>query len=244
MPPKKKEETALIVAPAVETEAINKQTIDVVSQAKAITVTDNVSYAKASELISIGNAILKEIDDTFNPLVKDAHTLHKNLLAKKKALADPIEGALNAKKREMGNYQLEQDKIRRAEEARLAEIARQEAQDRALAEAALLEAQGESEAAEQVVQEAIEAPPPPVVLPKFQASEFGRSSRDVWKWRIVDLGKIPMQYLTVVENPSNKLMQNVSTSAIGGLVRAAKTKEVAEAFFNGGVEVWPEKSVY
>jgi hypothetical protein len=241
MPPKKND-TALATVPP-ETEALNKQSTSIVSQAKAITVKDNASYAKASELISVGNELLKQVGETFDPLIAQAHKTHKALLSTKKQFTDPIEGALMAKKREMANYQMELEKERKAEEARLAEIAHKEAQERAVAEASLLAAQGEAEEAEQVIQDAIEAPAPTIVLPKFQSSDFGRQTRTVWKWKIIDLGKIPLHFLTVVENPATKLPQEVSTAAIGALVRTLKNKELSESQFKGGVEVFEDRTI-
>jgi hypothetical protein len=236
-------ETALAVQEP-DTTKLSTDTTSIAAQAKLITVTNIATYQKASALIDVGNGLLQEIGATFDGPIKAAHALHKDLIAKKKVLTDPIEAAINAKKREMGNWQYEQDRIRRAEEARLAEEARKQAEALAVAEAQILEQQGQTEAAEEVIQQAIEAPTPTVVLPKFQSSDFGRTTRQVWKWKIVDLSKIPLHFLVVCENAQTKLMQDVSTSAIGALVRTLKNKEMAEAQFKGGVEVWSENSVF
>ena len=110
-------------------------------------------------------------------------------------------------------------------------------------EAAVLASQGEAEAADQVIEEAISAPAPAVVLPKFNSSEFGRTTRTVWKWKIVDLTKLPLHFLTVTNNASTGLPQDISTAAIGALVRTLKNKELAEAQFKGAVEVWEDKTI-
>ena len=238
---KKKEETPAIVAP--DTTKLGNETHSIAVQAKAITVRDETSYQLASSLIDVGNGLLKEIGQTFDPLISSAHKLHKDLLEQKKTFTSPIEAALSAKKREMANWQMDQERLRRAEEARLAEIARKDAEALAVAEAAMLEQQGETEAAEEVIQQAIEAPTPTVVLPAFKSSEFGRKTLITWKWKIVDLSKIPLAFLVVVPNASTGLMQDVSTSAIGALVRNLKNKELAEAQFKGGVEVWEDRTI-
>lgn len=243
MATKKVKETA----PAIQepdTKKLGNDSTSIAAQAKAITVKDEASYKRASALIDIGNDILKEIGATFDGPIKAAHALHKDLLAKKKILTDPIEAALNAKKREMGNWQMEQERLRRQEEARLAEEARKHAEALAVAEASALHQQGDTEAAEEVIQQAIEAPTPTVVLPKFQSSDFGRTSRSVWKWKIVDLAKIPIHFLVPCENASTKLLQDVSTAPIGALVRSLKNKELAESTFKGGVEVWEDRSIF
>lgn len=237
---------AASTAPATQepdTKKIGTESHSITVQAKAITVTDEASYRKASALIDVGNGLLKQIGETFDPLIKNAHQLHKDLLGRKKTFTDPIESALNAKKREMSNWQMAEERKRREEEARLAEAGRREAQEQAMREASVLASQGEAEAAEQVIEEAIHAPAPTVVLPKFQSSEFGRTTRTVWKWKIVDLAKLPLHFLTVTENASTKLPQDISTAAIGALVRTLKNKELAEAQFKGGVEVWEDKTI-
>lgn len=239
MAPKK----APVVIEAPDTKQLDASTTTITTQAKEIKVVDVASYQTASAFIDQGNALLKQIGETFDGPVKAAHALHKDLLAKKKSHSDPIECALNIIKRQMSNWQMEQERLRRQEEAKMAEQARLEAQEQAIAEAALLEQQGEHEAAEELVVQAIEAPAPAVSLPRFQSSEFGRTTRTVWKWRITDLTKIPVHFLTVTRNASTGLEQDVSTAAIGGLVRTLKNKELAEAQFKGGVEVWEDRTI-
>lgn len=226
-----------------DTREIDDSSLSLSDRAKKITVKDEVSYKKASEIIDAGNSILKEIGSTFDSLIQDAHKLHKDLLGKKKALTDPVESTIRVLKRQMADFQMKLEQDRRAEEARLQAEAKQQAHEQAMREAAVLEQQGEHEAAEQVVTEAIEAPAPAVSLPKFQSSDFGRTTRVVWKWKIVDLAKIPLHFLTVTNNASTGLPQDISTAAIGALVRTLKNKDLAEAQFKGGVEVWEDKTI-
>lgn len=237
---------ATSTAPAIpqpDTKKIQKESGTIVTQAKSITVTDEASYRRGSEIIDAGNGILKQIAETFDPLVANAHKLHKDLLGTKKQFADPIEAALRSIKRQMADWQMKLERERRAKEAEESEKARKEALEQAQREALVLEGQGEAEAAEEIVQQAIEAPAPAISLPAFNSSEFGRTTRSVWKWKIVDLSKIPIHFLQVVDNASTKLAQDVSTAAIGALVRTMKNKEMAEAQFKGGVEVWEDKTI-
>lgn len=233
-------------APAIQepdTKKIGTETNSIAAQAKAITVKDEASYRKASDVIDSGNALLKQVAETFDGLIKTAHQMHKDLLSKKKSFTDPVESVLNVLKRQMSDFQMKLERERRAEEAKRAEAARLEAQEQAMREAVLLESQGEKEAAEEVIQQAIEAPAPAVSLPKFQSSDFGRTTRTVWKWKIVDLTKLPLHFLTVTNNASTGLPQDISTAAIGALVRTMKNKELAEAQFKGAVEVWEDKTI-
>lgn len=230
-------------APALtqpDTKRIEKEASSVVSQAKGIAVKDEESYRKGSAIIDAGNGILKQVAETFDPLVANAHKLHKDLLATKKQFTDPIENALRIIKRQMSDWQMQLERERRAKEAELAEQARKESLEQAQREALVLEGQGEAEAAEETIQTALEAPAPAITLPAFNSSEFGRTTRSVWKWKIIDVTKIPMQFFVVVKNASTGLDQDISTAAIGSLVRTLKNKELAEAQFGGGVEVWQD----
>src|SRR6185437_2956841 len=83
-----------------------------------------------------------------------------------------------------------------AEEQRLAEIARKEAEDRALAEAQVLEARGEGHLAEIVMQEALAAPAPVVVVAATVQKVEGIASRKNWRYRIVNEALIPREYLS------------------------------------------------
>lgn len=233
-------------APAIQepdTKKIGTEMNSIATQAKAITVRDEATYRKASDIIDAGNGLLKQVGETFDSLIKSAHQMHKDLLTKKKGFTDPIDSVLNVLKRQMSDFQMRLERERKAEEARQAEAARLEAQEQAMREAAVLASQGEPEAAEEVIQNAIEAPAPAITLPKFQSSEFGRTTRTVWKWKLVDLTKLPLHFLTITNNASTGLPQDISTAAIGALVRTLKNKELAEAQFKGAVEVWEDKTI-
>ncbi len=227
-----------------ETDKLSNQSLTIIEQAKSIVVKDAETYQKAADVISVGKSLLKQIGETFDPLIESAHKAHKQLLATKKQFTDPIEVALSVKRREMSAYELEQTRLRKLEEARLAEIARKDQEAKAIEEASVLEEWGEVEEAEEVLQKAIEAPAPTVRLPEFKASDFGAKSRSVWKWKIVDLGKLPIHFLSVVRNPSTGLEQDISTAAVGALVRSLKSKELCDAQFKGSVEVWEERTTY
>ncbi len=238
---KKKETAPAVVEP--DTKKLSSETNSIANQARSITVQDAASYQKASALIDTGNEILKEIGVTFDPLIANAHQLHKDLIAKKKVFTGPIEAALSAKKREMASWQMEQERLRRAEEARLTAEAKKHSDALAIAEAEALRKTGDVEAAKEVIQQAIEAPAQTVVLPKFQSTEFGRGTRTIWRWEIIDLTKIPLSFLAVCNNASTGLMQDVSTAAIAAIVKGTKNKEMTESMFGGGVKVWADTIV-
>ena len=114
--------------------------------------------------------------------------------------------------------------VERVKEARLeSELkARQEAE--AMEAAKHLEAQGETEAANEVMQQAIDTTPT-VVLPKIQSKIEGISTRKVFKFKITDIKKIKPDFLM----PDEK--------KIGAMVRA--TGKAAEGLI-GGIAVYED----
>jgi hypothetical protein len=77
-----------------------------------------------------------------------------------------------------------------------------------------------------VIEQAVAAPAPVVVIPKTIPKQEGISTRKTWKFRIVDTAKIPREYMTVDE------------VKIGQIVRAMK-----ELSNIPGVEVYAEDTV-
>jgi hypothetical protein len=231
-------ETTVVVMPA--TAEITVQSLSLSSRAASVEIIRTQSDAdRAAEVRAAGKAMLKQIDDLFDEAIKNAHVLHKGLLSKKKEAAEPIEKVITGLNRQLGLFEDAKEKRRLAEQRRLQEQARIDAETQALAEAASLEAMGQRSAAEMVLNEALESPAiQHVVLAKEKTA--GIASRQVWKWELVDIGKIPSMFLVITREPSTGLNQTISTGAIGALVRALKDKEVAEQQLNCGVRVWSE----
>ncbi len=164
------------------------------------------------------------VGQLYDAEIKQAHSLHKSLCAKRNALNDPLESAETTIKRGVGNYEAAKraaiEEARRKEEAaareaaQLAEIERQKAiddarklaEDARLKQAEELEAQGRHDLAARVVAAPvmIQAPPPVQVAPpvattpKYEAPT-GTSLRRTWKFRIVDVSLIPREYLIANE---------------------------------------------
>ena len=152
-------------------------------------------YIRIGDLWKEGRSLLKEIDDGYDDLIKAAHKLHKDAVAKKAKYYTPVEAAVKSAKAIMSAYDAEQDRIRRAEEARLAEIARKQAEEQALLDAIAAEEEAKANGAtkEEAAQEAqaiIEEPVyvPPVELPKTTPKlQGGPVYREIWSAECVDI---------------------------------------------------------
>lgn len=178
----------------VETNEVETKAVDIVEQAKAVKVIDSASYTTAGLLWKNIGEMIKEVKDTFDPICDAAHKAHKAATEKRAKYLDPLTIAQKSVKQLMSAYDAEQERIRREEEARLAEIARKEEEERLLAEAILAEeeAKRSGATAEEAAQEAqaiIEGPvyAPPPIVPKATPKVQGIVYREVWSAQITDI---------------------------------------------------------
>lgn len=207
----------------VETNEVEAKAMSIVDQAKAVKVVDIESYRYAGELWKGIGDMIKEVKATFDPICEAAHKAHKAATAKRASFLDPLESVYRSVKRLMSDYDAEQERIRRAEEERLREIARKEEEERRLREAIALEESGQEEIAAAVMEAPIRVPP--VVLPKTTPKfDGGPIFRTVWKYRIVNPSLIPREYM---------MPDQVK---IGGVVRSLKDQCRIP-----GIEVYKER---
>lgn len=170
----------------VETEEVEAGALSVVEQAKAVKVVDPESYTRAGAFWKDIRAMRSKVAETFDPLIKQAHELHRNTLAKKNAIDKPLENAERAVKQLMSDYDAEQERIRKEEQDRLAAIARKEEEDRLLAEALLAEESGDKEEAQAILDEPVYVPP--VVVPKATPKLTGGPVyREIWSAEVFDI---------------------------------------------------------
>jgi len=102
-------------------------------------------YVHVGDLWKEGRALLKEIDEGYDDLIKAAHKLHKDAVAKKARYYSPVDTAVRTAKGLMSAWDLEQERLRREEQARLEAIARAEEEARRKAEAERIEAERKAE---------------------------------------------------------------------------------------------------
>lgn len=188
-------EAALKLVETSETGAVEQKALTILDQAGAVVVTDAGTYTAAGELWKQLGDMIKEVKDTFDPICDATNKAHKAATAKRAKYLDPLTTAYKSVKSLMEAWDREQERIRKAEEARLAEIARKEEEDRQLAEAiAAEEAAKESGAtpeeaaqvAEAVMTETVYVPP--VVIPKAVPKlSGGPVFQERWAAEVTDL---------------------------------------------------------
>jgi len=201
-------------------EKLKKDALGFPDRAKRIIVHDGKSLNLANEFLQSIKDLLKEIAETFNPIIKKAHEAHKEAVTKKKEHEAPLILAETTIKLHIGSYLEVQAAIRREAErkAREEEEARQKEEERILAEAKVLEDSGKEKEARSLEAEIplparVEIPPEPEAkgLSSKQildterinmiVKQLGRQTRipgirvyPVWKWDITNRGLIPKEY--------------------------------------------------
>ena len=186
----------------IETKAdeLNREILPELSVAAEIVVRDAESYQMAGETWKSLTSLEKKIKAYWEEDVSSALKLHRSLVAKRDAMLIPVGEQKNSLRLGMKTFEDEQERIRRAEQARLEEEARKAAEEAALAQAVALEQNGHKAAAEAVIAAPVVAPA--VYVPKTTPTGFGNATRRVWGAEVVDLmalvkavasGQVPIQ---------------------------------------------------
>lgn len=217
----------------IEQQQVTERALTWPQRAGALTIQSPESYTEAGEMLKDIKALRKEVDAAFDPIIAAAHAAHREACSQKKRAETPLAEAEQILKRGLITYDTEQEQIRRGEERRLQELARQEEEVRRLDEAAALEREASAAVnlmegyqlrreAEALLEQPIVAPV--VTVERSTPKIAGLSYREVWRYRIVDATQIPREYLAVDEQK------------IAGVVRATKGTITIP-----GVEAYPDK---
>jgi len=170
-------------------------------KAKKLSVTNNESLSSANTFLVSIKRMRREINNAFDPIIKKAHEAHREALATKKRYDQPLIEAEMIVKPLIASYMAELARKRReAEEAtrRAEEERRRKEAERIAAAVDESEADGDvSGIAEILSEDEPEIKPVEYVpAPKLE----GTSIRKIWKWKVVDIDKIPREYLIVNPN--------------------------------------------
>ena len=148
--------TALQIVKSTGTEQVEEKAVAIVDEARAVKIVDPKSYMAAGELWKAIREMRKQVNESYDPIISDARRLHKTAIDRKKAVDSPLESAERYVKGQVSAYDAEQERLRKIEQARLAEIARKEEEARRRAELERLEAERKAEE-ERILAEAIAA---------------------------------------------------------------------------------------
>lgn len=167
----------------IETKEITEQSSQALTVAKGFRITSTDDYLKSADMLKGIKALLKQIDDTFDPHIKRAFEAHRGLVGEKKLHQQKPLEAEGIIKRAVLSYQLAEEQKRREAEARAQEEARKE-REKLEAQAAKAAAKGKEEKAAALVAAASAVTVP--VIPTTTPRVAGISTRVTYKAVVVD----------------------------------------------------------
>ena len=208
-------------APAEEEKALSQSVSEVEKMAASIVITSDTDYQKAAEFGRMLKQRNTQVTEFFAPMKKAAHEAHKNICDREKAMLDPLRKAEATIKNIMGNWVMEQERIRRAEEERLRKQAEEEAA-RKFEEAIRLEEQGKSQEAEAVASTAavIDSVAKNIAVVADKPKADGVSTTKDWEITDIDSSVVPCCFGGINIRP-------VDEAAVKRLIKAS----------NGTVEI-------
>ena len=200
----------------VDEQQLTQEVTDIEFRAESFVIQTPEDYEAAGEFGKLLKRKAAEVTGFFKPMKDSAYQAHKAVCDREKAMLTPLKNAEKIVKKTMGDYLMEQERIRReAEEA--ARRAAEEERERKLKEAMALEADGDKEGAEAAVEEAVvmdEATGysvPASVKPKVS----GVSTSKDWEITSIDTAKVPGNF-------SGMELRPVDQAAVIRLIRASK----------------------
>lgn len=153
-----------------------------------LVVSSQEDFVRAGESYKLFNEYDKKVRDFWDTPIKNAHTLHKSLVAKRDEMMEPITKTKSLIRAAMTKFQDEMERKRREEEARAIAAAKKAAEDAAIAKAVELEAKGRLAQAEVVMSTPVTVKP--VMVKAEVPSGFGNITRKTWSAEVVSMRQL------------------------------------------------------
>jgi hypothetical protein len=199
------------------------QALEITNSLNAIAITDQETYNAAVEARTQAKDWTKKAGDFFDGLVKPAYAAYKNLLDTKKKVLEPVETHIASINKALVNWDYEQEKLRQAEQARLAAEAQKQAEEERLQQAMELEEAGADAAS---VASVLSAPvafvPAPVAAPTYEKSK-AVVYRDNWSAEVIDLYALVKE---VAKDKSKIGLLQPNQTALNQMAKALKATMV------------------
>jgi hypothetical protein len=209
---------SLAVAPLEAPDEIAAETSDVVAWARNLSITTQEQHVAAIERLKVIKQLAKRATDFFKPMKQKADEAKKVILDREKEILNPLTAAEEIAKGVIVRYQQEQERIRRAEEARL----QAEADERARKERERLEKQAAAlktpeKQAERLEMAAAVVAPVVTVAPTVERVA-GVAMRKTWKAEVRDAAAF---FKYCLENARYDLLL-INEQALSAYAKSAK----------------------
>lgn len=183
------------------------------AKAQSLAVTNNEELVTANAFVKSAKALIKEIRDGYDDIIKYWNDGHKATIAKRDKYLKPVSESVEIAKGKMAPYMEEQQrKIREAEEKarqaeRDAEEAERKAEEERQAKACQALHDGDTKAAEDILAEPVkEIVPETVDIPEAMKLE-GTHTRVTWDWELENIESVPRCFLMPDRVKINKYVQ-------------------------------------
>lgn len=163
-------------------------------------------YRAVESVARESRKMIKEVEASIDPEIKQANLLHKSLLKKKKDVAQPLQGVIDIASRLMGAYSA---KIAERERIQAREQAKIEAQQTA----AKLIQKGEIEAAGSAIDRAENAPDSALAKVDLKPANRGTITRTTYEFEI-DVKKLTKEWMI----PDEKKIREAVNKSKGEVV--------------------------
>lgn len=203
--------------------AIQPQVNSLTEFARTLKISTVEQYNDAGAHLKAVKGLLNSIEDARTRITKPLNDALRQVNSQARDASAPLQSAEAQIKRAMITYSEEQERIRREEQRRADEAARLE-REKLEAQARKAEAAGKVEKAAQLEQRAATVVAPVVTREAPKVS--GITTREVWKFEVMNPALVPREYLMVDEKK------------LGGVVRSMKGDTNIP-----GVRVYPDKSL-
>lgn len=124
---------------------VSTRALSIIDQGRTIVIKTTDDYRVAGGLWATIKGVMKQVDDSFDPIISKAHQAHKEAVAQKAKIYDPLKAVYVSVKGLMSKWDQTQEAIRLAEQRRLEEIARKEEAERRRVELERLETERKAE---------------------------------------------------------------------------------------------------
>ena len=213
-----KESVVAVVTQAetMDEEQLSQQVTDIEFQAESFVIQTEADYSAAGEFGKLLKQKAAEVTGFFKPMKDSAYQAHKAVCDREKAMLAPVRNAEKTIKKAMGDYLMEQERIRREAEETARRSAEKE-RERKLKEAIQLEAAGDKEGAEaafeegMVMDEAASYSIPVASKPKVSGISMSKD----WEITGIDPKKVPVEF-------SGMELRPIDQAVVMRLIRASK----------------------
>jgi len=212
-----------------EEEVIEQQALTLYEKATLLKVVDQTSYAAAGELAKTLKDMKTQIVTFFAPMKKSTHEAWKSVCGRENEALNPVNEADALIRKSMGGYLDEQDRIRREEQRKAEEAARETArkeQERLLAQAAKAEVKGQAEKSEELLERAENVYVQPVLVPAAVEKTVSLDNGSVTRKTDLQITVVDLKALCV-EIAAGRVPVTVIEAKPGALKSWAKINQVA-----------------